>query len=218
MTWQTIDNPLFAFERGDLFAKFHFEFTTKMPPDELFHYTTNDSFIAILGSGCMFATERMFFNDPQEFTWGYEQLNTTLGCKECAGYETAFIDQVRSALVDKQNDDLRLFVLSLSANPDLLSQWKAYADNGRGICFGMRGDTLRERSGFGEFVLNGINLDTMPAGFCYRYHLLPVIYEHSEQRAILIAFLAAASEYWRFLKTKGDVKLKSYFALWFSTG
>ena len=198
--------------RGDAFAKFHFEFATKKPPPELFHYTTNASFIAILGSRCMLATERMFLNDPREFQWGYEQMHAAMQCEDCPKYETDFIDQIRFALEDKPKDDLHLFIVSLSENPDVLNQWTLYADDGRGVCFGLRGETLRERAGFGEF-LAFTDTDEMPTGFWYHYHLLPVIYEQTEQRTLLLAFLKAAHKYWTFLKGENSTRTEELFRL-----
>jgi hypothetical protein len=146
--WKTIDNPLFVFGEQDLFAKFHYEFAMQSPPRELFHYTSAESMLAIIKSQCMFATERSFLNDPQEFQWGISAFRDRILTKIAGSYSIDFIRQVEQALESKLSDDRRLFVLSLSANPDLLSQWRAYGDDGEGFALGFDGGVLRDRAGF----------------------------------------------------------------------
>ena len=167
MSWKTIDNPLFAFEQNDAFAKFHFDLATKAPPAELFHYTSSDSFLAIINSQRMLATERSYLNDPQEFRWGFDAIRARL-CLERNKCSADFLEQSQAALSEKAKDDLRLFVFSLSANPDLLSQWRAYGAEGTGFAIGLDGMALRDRAGFGETVLRDLDLDKMPSDcvFC----------------------------------------------------
>jgi hypothetical protein len=162
MSWKTIDNPLFAFERDDAFAKFHLSFAMKHLPAELFHYTSSDSFLAIINSQCLLATERSYLNDPQEFRWGLSALQKDLDSHLAKQYSPDFVDQAKIALAEKEQDDLRLFVLSFSANPDLLSQWRAYASDGTGVAIGLDASALRDRAGFGEAVLREIDLDKLP--------------------------------------------------------
>ena len=49
---------------------------------------------------------------------------------------------------------MRIFVPSLSANSDLIGQWRAYAADGEGFAVGLEGKVLRDRSGFGEHTLS----------------------------------------------------------------
>jgi len=215
MNWKTIDNPLFLFEQDDEFAKFHFDFATKSPPSELFHYTTVDSFLTIINSKHMLATERSFLNDPQEFEWGLRAFNEHINAASAHQYSSGFIEQVRVALQDKAQDDLRLFVLSLSAKPDLLSQWRAYTGDGCGVAVGFSGSTLRDRAGFGEHVLRDINLDNMPKNFVYCYHLLPVIYEKKAQTELFMNFIHASYSFWAGAEDPSDVSFNELFKLVF---
>jgi len=214
MSWKTIDNPLFVIERNDTFAKFHFGFATKSPPAELFHYTSSDSFLAIINSQCMLATERSYLNDPQEFGWGFDALRALLS-SERSKYSADFLEQSQTALSEKAQDDLRLFVLSLSANPDLLSQWRAYAAEGTGLAIGLDGAALRDRAGFGETVLGDIDLDNLPSDFVFCYHLLPVVYERSQQEEVLDGFLAAAHAFWMGIEDQRDHALQQVFRMLF---
>jgi hypothetical protein len=215
MNWKTIDNPLFQFGRDDPFTKLHLDFASKSPPDELFHYTSAESFLAIIESQCMLATERSFLNDPEEFEWGMQlaERRVDAGCRQ--EYFAEFIEQTRTALREKRFDDLRLFVLSFSANPDLLSQWRAYASNGEGFSVGFDGTVLRDRGGFGEHTLRGIDLDEMPREYVYCFHLLPVIYDEQEQTDTLVTFMNAAHRFWTTCTDSADPIYQQLFRLQF---
>lgn len=200
MTWRTIENPLFVFEQNDLFADFHLAFASKQPPNQLFHYTTSFSFLDIINSQCMFATERSYLNDPQEFNWGVGVFRDLLDAFENSQYPKKFIQGIRKALEGKAIEDMRLFILSLSANPDLLSQWRAYSDNGRGFSIGFNGISLRDRAGFSEQVLQNIDLENYLDDFVYSYHLLPVIYSSDDQNNLIQDFVRVAFTYWQSIE------------------
>lgn len=214
MNWKTIDNPLFVFEQNDAFAKFHFSFATKCPPAQLFHYTSSDSLLAIINSQCMLATERSCLNDPQEFQWGLDAFQEHLNSERSKRFPADVIEQARIALAEKAQDDLRLFVLSLSANPDLLSQWRAYATEGTGFAVGLDGGVLRDRAGFGEYVLRNIDPNRLPKDCVFSYHLLPVVYERHLQQEMLDGFLDAASVFWKS-KDRHDQASQKVFRLLF---
>ena len=66
------------FEERDEFAKLHLEFVNSTPPEELFHYTSGKSCLAILNSQFLLASERSFLNDSQEFIWVKEALKAPM--------------------------------------------------------------------------------------------------------------------------------------------
>ncbi|MEN3940569.1 DUF2971 domain-containing protein [Prosthecobacter sp. SYSU 5D2] len=203
MTWRTIENPLFLICQNDQFAKYHFEFAMKDPPDELYHYTSGESLLAIINSQCLLATERTFLNDPKEFQWGLGVFEEYLNASK-KKYSSGFLEQISYSLADKIQDDLRIFVVSLSARPDLLSQWRAYAANGTGVSIGFDGSILRDRSGFGEYVMRDLDPDKMPPDFVLCYHLLPVVYETKDQHKLLKIFIDAAHTFWMALEDQTD--------------
>jgi len=209
--WKDIENPLFLFEYGDKFAKFHFDFATKCPPKELFHYTSDAALLAILDSQCMLATERTYLNDCEEFEWGFNSFQEHLNSGSGQSYSEDFVNQVKTALNEKPNDTLRHFIVSLSANPNLLSQWIAYAENGKGVAIGLNGNTLRDRSGFGEHIVRDIDLANMPKDFCFCYHLLPVIYEQRAQKETVVEFLAAANTFWMQCEERNHPDVQTFF-------
>lgn len=213
MSWKTIENPLWQFEANDEFAKFHASFANKSPPPELFHYTSGDALLVIINSQIMFATESSFLNDPQEVQWGIHVFQEYIDAINANQYPADFIEQIRKAMQEKTLDSLRFFVLSLSANPDLLSQWRAYASNGEGFAVGLDGPALYDRSGFGEHVLQHINLDAMPREFVYCFHLLPVIYEKKHQMDLIANFIDAAYSFWANAEDLSDPNFLKLFRM-----
>lgn len=213
MCWKTLENPLFLFEKDDDFAKFHFDFATRIPPNELYHYTSGQSFVSIINSQYLFATERSFLNDPNEFEWGLNEINSIINNLNDNQYSSNFIEQIKLSLMEKQQDNLRLFVLSLSANSDLLSQWRAYAEDGKGFAIGLDGKVLRDRSGFGENVLRDIDVNKYPNEFVYTYHLLQVIYNKFDQKTILNKFVEFAYKFWNKIEDKNDNDALLFFRL-----
>ena len=163
----------------------------------------------------MFATERKYLNDSEEFEWGFDAFQEHLISGGGPSYSEDFVTQVKTALSEKPNDNLRHFIFSLSANPNLLSQWIAYAEDGRGFAIGLNANTLRDRSGFGEHVLRDIDLANMPKEFCYCYHLLPVIYEQRAQKETMVEFLAAANSFWMQCEERNHPDVQTFFRLVF---
>lgn len=214
-----MENPLLLFDKNDPFAKFHFEYLTSAPPPKLYHYTSGESLIEIIETQCLYATERSYLNDPEEFHWGLSALRESFSSNVGNKYFAKYIKQMNIALDRLDKDSLPMFVLSLSANPDLLSQWRAYADNGKGVAIGLDGKVLRDRAGFDEFIWQGDSLDAMPKNLCFSYHLLPIIYDKESRRRTLRKFLDAAYLHWqslnKILGLKSDVPklFKSFFQL-----
>lgn len=200
-----MENPLLLFDKHDPFTKFHFEHLSRTPPPKLYHYTSGEALIGIIETQYFYATERSYLNDPQEFYWGLDSLRKTLNVNAVNKFSSGYVEQMNIVLDELDTDRLRLFVLSLSANPDLLSQWRAYADDGRGVAIGLDGKVLRERAGFDEFIWEGASLDAMPKEFCFTYHLMPVIYDKASQTDTIIEFLDAAHSFWLSLNSE-DLK------------
>lgn len=91
-------------------------------PQYVYHYTSMQSLKNIIDHKCIWATESSYMNDPNEIKYGYEVLKKELERRDCR----------------KQFDRLvsfPTFFTSFSKEPDLLSQWRAYAKEG-GVSIG----------------------------------------------------------------------------------
>lgn len=107
-------------------------------PTTLYHYTSLQGLLGIIGSRSLWATHISFLNDPTEYKYAFSLLPQV-------------IDQVRVELPAKVRELLdkilpldpatlawnaSTYVTSLSLRGDLLSQWRAYAANGTGCAIG----------------------------------------------------------------------------------
>ena len=110
--------------------KFRHELLVNDPPDYLYHYTTAAGFLAIIQSishSCfhMRASDSRYLNDSSEYIGG---LKVAEECLNSLKYQDSDLIQRASALLRGYND--RIVVLSLSSKKNLLSQWRAYSDDG----------------------------------------------------------------------------------------
>jgi hypothetical protein len=89
-------------------------------------------------------------NDYHEVRWGYrifeiaatELLNDQSIRKKYPDLDRSYFDKVDSILSPIQLHALPV-VASFSKAPDVLSQWRAYADDGRGFAIGISGSVLK---------------------------------------------------------------------------
>ena len=118
------------------------------PEDEatIYHYCNAETLRAILTTKTLRFGDVNMMNDYRESAWGYkiflETANELLALSkevpELKKIDQHFLDQVDKILSSSQLH-VHPFTASLSKNPDVLSQWRAYADNGRGFAIGFFG-------------------------------------------------------------------------------
>jgi hypothetical protein len=120
----------------------------------IYHYCSSESFISIVNNRTIRFSDINLLNDAEEGRWGYKVFEDAATkvinrdgipeevCKLIEGLDEAFVDQI---------DKLRFaaglrfanFASSFSTDGDSLSQWRAYADDGRGMAIGFRVSELR---------------------------------------------------------------------------
>lgn len=112
-------------------------------PDVLYHYTSLEGALGIIASGALWATDSLYMNDASELAYGLALARSV--CQEAmhgeADLERKELYRVCSHCVGLAGD-VRLYVGSLSAEPDKLSQWRAYTPAGRGVAIGVHSDRL----------------------------------------------------------------------------
>lgn len=119
---------LVSFEQT-LIAK-HLENNGQSLPKMLYHYTSIDGLMGILGSNSIWASNIRYLNDKTEFTSTIEKLE-----KECGQlFKGRARDRFKKALFDffKGSEILEkfdIYVFSFSEEGDLLSQWRGYCLN-----------------------------------------------------------------------------------------
>lgn len=188
MNWTTVKNPLFESGPNDDFAKFHLEFTNAQPPQELFHYTSEENVLNIVRFGNLWATECTYLNDESELQAGINIFREEL--QKFA--DNIFVNLINAALNKWNENSWMCFVISLSEHGDLLSQWRAYAKDGTGCSLALDAVCIKNRAGFGEHV--GIDPDALPSETSNFYHLLKVVYDKDRKQEIARQFLQHAKK------------------------
>ena len=122
------------------------------PSDErvLYHYCSPEAFVSIVKNKTVRFSDINMMNDAEEGRWGYqvwlEIANKLLapgpqmGLPEPVGLD--FIDAVDS-FWSISGVRVTSFIAAFSKDADSLSQWRAYADDGRGYAVGFRSSALR---------------------------------------------------------------------------
>lgn len=145
--------------------------------DTFFHYTNLLGLKAIVENQSFFASNSAFLNDKEEFYFGIKLFCETIGDleieKEFVACESLF-KSVKSLLNLKKSNR---YVTCFSLDGDLLSQWRAYADDGKGIAIGFDPKKLSE-------------------AFEIKAEGLFIVYEYSQQKAMSDAVLRECTKFY----------------------
>lgn len=97
----------------------------------LYHYCSVATLMKIIESASIHCSNISLANDPDEITLATREIFPSFwqGLSDSAFYGVDNTDE--------------FFVLSLSKKPDLLSQWRGYADMGRGVMLALDLDALK---------------------------------------------------------------------------
>ena len=107
-------------------------------PEVIYHYCGINSFYKIISSGVIWASLYTSLNDYTEASWFYNKLVTKANGKwsvEHAAKLEKFLDNVFINIKD-------YFIASFSEKEDVLSQWRAYAEDGQGVAIGFFSDSF----------------------------------------------------------------------------
>lgn len=137
----------------------------------LYHYCSNDTFLSILRNSELWLSELTLSNDSMEGAWVREVLLEECRKRKFPPDALNDISEKIRSLLDSQG----AFGFCLSAEGDLLSQWRGYADNGAGIAIGFDSEALRALCKRSKFDAS--------------QDLWEIIYKKKEQRKILERFI-----------------------------
>ena len=106
--------------------------------DIIYHYCSSDSFLAICTSQCLRFSDVFAMNDFMEMYWGYHMWERAAGAMLASGkVERALVDDI-DAIVHESTGRALSLAACFSRNGDVLSQWRAYADDGTGYALGFK--------------------------------------------------------------------------------
>ena len=117
------------------------------PPATLYHYTRQAGLLGIVTSRTLWASKSQYLNDSKEFHHAFDIARTELDVlKEQAEspLQSAFYTRVSTDF--QRIRDVTFFVCSLSAQRDLLSQWRGYCSPGDAFAMGFSGAFLKARA------------------------------------------------------------------------
>jgi len=102
--------------------------------DIIYHYTTPEKFLSIVNNQSFYFTNLNYLNDRKEFHHGVDLILQVID-----GWSS---DDVTKIIFEKIKKNIQYihksskYVSCFSCNGDLLSQWRAYANQGKGISIG----------------------------------------------------------------------------------
>ncbi|MFM4940234.1 DUF2971 domain-containing protein [Aeromonas enteropelogenes] len=141
----------------------------------MYHYTDLNGFISIMQFKKLWLTSTTSMNDHQEIHWFknilHEHLSEIISAHTLTKEQMKLTDFYWSAIV---NPISHPHICCFSADGDLLSQWRAYADDASGISIGF--DTSKLNLNQDLAMQNSI-----PENNIWLNH---VIYEHDKQNKI----------------------------------
>ncbi len=146
-------------------------------PIKLYHYTSLAGAEGIINSNHLWATDFRCLNDASELVYGIDLLSKELVefGRSLPGNEATFLNKLASYFKEHHEEYrnfLETYVISLTEGPDVLSQWRAYADSGKGHCI--------------EFDFSDSSLFTIISSETpWAMEILPVIYDENHQKKLI---------------------------------
>lgn len=157
------------------------------PPEILYHYTSLASFVEIVRSGSLYATDILYLNDLLEYRHARQLIAKRVEerlsdpAEQC---EKAALHWYFKLLTNTETEPV--YVASFSEKADDISQWRGYVPAGRGVCLGFDSTVLREAAHFVQ----------SPATPAKRFGALgKVIYVSDGEGPSFDSFITAACQY-----------------------
>ena len=149
-------------------------FDQGLPEGDLFHYTSSDGLKGMVSGKCIWATNIEYLNDTTEFRHGENVIKKAMADRKRRAnkVEKVFFDELKNMPTIFEPEDV--FVVSLSEDGDLLSQWRGYTPSSCGFNVAFDPEALREAAW---------ELDRM--------QLVRCIYDEKKQKAFALDLLDA---------------------------
>ncbi len=113
------------------------------PDKVLYHYTSLYGLAGIIESRSIWSTEIRYFSDAAEMKHTVDLLRVEIDQRlECGTSDARLLKQLREWLYHRITDGHMLFVVSFTAEGNLLSQWRGYCPYGKGVSLGFDPDYI----------------------------------------------------------------------------
>lgn len=125
----------------------------KTLPFRLYHYTSQEGFLGIIESDCVWATKMQYLNDTTELSLALKLTKEAIVkyASKYSGIDLSRIEQLKGAL--NNISKINLCIASFSEKPDLLSQWRAYSGGSGGYSIGFNTEALIKNAEKSDFRL-----------------------------------------------------------------
>lgn len=110
--------------------------------DMLYHYTDLNGMVGIVTNKSFWASHIKYMNDSKEYLHGINICNKIINenKEKCTDANfLQFLDALSKLLTKEEH---KVFVVSFCPNGDLLSQWRGYGQNDRGVSLGFKLEDL----------------------------------------------------------------------------
>lgn len=126
-------------------AQFAEELYAEQPKEVLYHYTSLGALTKIVASGCLYATDIGFFSDAAEMKHAANVLRMHIAKRiEAQTSHSRLLSQLGDWISERLTGGHMQFVVSFTANGNLLSQWRSYYPHGRGVSIGFRPEVISQ--------------------------------------------------------------------------
>lgn len=100
----------------------------------IYHYTSLSGLISIIESQTLFCTNINFLNDKKEFKHGVNIIEKVIEKLKKEKLEISILETIETNIEQIYKGER--YVTCFSKDGDLLSQWRAYANQGKGVSIG----------------------------------------------------------------------------------
>jgi hypothetical protein len=138
---------------------------TQVPETPLYHYCGADAFFQIIGKRRLRAGQLSTMNDSAEYTWLFDIARKRMSDRMTGTLLNSSMDEfsVLSETCNLLHEPIESdpYSICLSGEGDLLSQWRAYSDQGRGFSIGFKPVAVKKDllHTHGPFYLGKVNYD-----------------------------------------------------------
>lgn len=193
---------------SDLFYRNIHSQIDSSPNGNLHHYTTSSGLIGIIQKQGFYASPFNSLNDPKELNYGVELIEQA--CIELTFDQSATNEERTIALAVMNNDFVKakkyphhfptIILTSFSEDPDNLSQWRSYSDDGFGFSISIDPKAIDFKTQ--EF-------ETMHSSWSF----YKCIYDENIQKQLIRNYILLLSKNITNLKSYGDEVLGNYFLI-----
>ena len=145
---------------------------SRIPPDALYHYTTQSGFLGIVRNKEIWATHTQYLNDQSEYLHALRIVREEIDAVTKATNDSRHKALLKDMALDVEGiESMNVCVCSFSEDNDSLPQWRAYSGTTSGFAIGFTGKFLAEVAKIESF------------------YLAPCIYDRSKQRELIRALV-----------------------------